>query len=65
MRRGERERGFFWLPFVRERNGTLQEIKAQDQQFTELATDLKHWSSAMVLAQLFIAGKVCGGYFLN
>lgn len=65
MRRGERkgERGFFSsFPLARERNETLQEIKSQDQQLTELATNLKLWSFRMASAQSFIAGEVCGGY---
>lgn len=66
MKRGERkgERGFFFqLPLVGERNETLQEIKTQDQPLTELATNLKLWSSGMTSAQSFLAGEVCGGYF--
>lgn len=31
----------------------LQEIKTQDQQFTELATNLKCWSFGMVSALFF------------
>lgn len=66
MRRGEGkgERGFFFqLPLARKRNEALQEIKTQDQQLSELATNLKLWSSGVVSAQSFIAGEVCGGCF--
>lgn len=46
----------------------LQEIKTQDQQFTELATNLKCWSFGMVSALFFFfftAVEVGGGYFLS
>lgn len=43
----------------------LQEIKTQDQQFTELATNLKCWSFGMVSALFFFLQqwKLAAGIF--